>query len=77
LKLVRRVPPTVISFYSKGLGEFIENAEVKTYVKGISLIWRDAKGSSGVLMLADLPEALRFEFGYDADKAKAADQAEA
>jgi hypothetical protein len=77
LKLVRRVPPTVISFYSTGLGETIRKAEVKPYVQGISLLWRDATGRAGVVKLADLPEDLRAQFGYDADKAKAADEAEA
>jgi hypothetical protein len=75
LKSARRAPPTVITFYSSGLGELVRNAEVKPYVQGVSLLWRDANGQAGVVKLADLPEDLRSQFGYDASKATAADEA--
>jgi hypothetical protein len=63
--ILRNVP--YISFRCGG------DYEAKPYVEGVSLIWRDATGSAGVLMLAELPEDLRAQFGYDAEKAKAAE----
>jgi hypothetical protein len=53
-------------------GQSITNAELKLYIEGVSLIWRDGVGG-GVVRLADLPEELRVRFGYNEARTKAAD----
>ena len=55
--------PSVISFSTRN-GETFTDVEVKTYVEGVSLIWRDGV-SGGVVMLEDLPSDLQQTFGYD------------
>jgi len=69
-----RPDATRISFTTKS-GSVVTNAEVRPYVEGVSLIWRDHAGG-GIVKLADLPEELRSRFGYDAAKAAAADASE-
>src|SRR4029077_9396948 len=72
LKLAR-VPPTVLTFKTKS-GSVVTNAQVKPYVEGVSLVWRDTNGGGLVTVeLADLPEDVRVRFGYDASKAAATD----
>jgi hypothetical protein len=74
LKLARKTFPATISFVSKS-GTAVTNAQVVRVNDGVSLIWRDG-ASGGVAKLADLPEDLQASFGYDPDKARAADLAE-
>jgi len=69
IKLARRTPPTVISFIEKDLGKVITNAEVKPYIDGVSLIWRDST-SGGVVKLANLPKDIQDQFGYSAEKTR-------
>ncbi|MCX6915137.1 MAG: hypothetical protein NT167_19175 [Verrucomicrobia bacterium] len=63
---------STITFTTKS-GSVISNAQVKPYVEGVSLIWRVAGGSGGIVKLADLPEDLRARFRYDSGKAAAAE----
>jgi hypothetical protein len=74
LKLAREGAPTTITFMTKS-GSVIRNALVVRTNEGVSLVWRDG-ASGGVVKLADLPEDLRAEFGYDPEKTRAADAAE-
>ena len=58
--------PSVISFSTRN-GETFTDVEVKSYVEGVSLIWRDGV-SGGVVMLEDLPSDLQQTFAYDPAK---------
>jgi hypothetical protein len=74
LKLARTPVPTLISFTTED-GRFIEDAEVVRVNEGVSLIWR--KGvSGGTVKLANLPESLRRQFGYDPHKTAIAEETE-
>lgn len=72
LKLARNPTPTTITFINSS-GVVISNAAVIRVIDGVSLIYRDGPASGGMVKLADLPETLRNEFGYDAAKTEAAD----
>lgn len=63
-----------ITFTNKS-GEVISDAEVVRTNDGVSLVWeKDGGAAGGVVRLEDLPEPLREQFGYDADKTAAADK---
>lgn len=69
-----RPSATVLSFVTKS-GVEITNAEVKPYVEGVSLIWRDTNsGAAGLINLADLPAGVQTRFAYDPSKAAANEQ---
>ncbi len=73
LKLARPSTRTTITFTNTS-GVVIWNAEVVRVIDGVSLIWEKNNGASGgMVRLADLPEALRVQFGYDPVKTAAAD----
>jgi hypothetical protein len=75
IKLARGTAKNLITFTTKS-GELIKDAKVVSVWDGVSLIWtKDASG--GVVRLEDLPEDLRRQFGYDPEKTKAADKADA
>jgi hypothetical protein len=74
LKSARISPPKTITFVNQS-GIVISNAEVVRVIDGVSLIYRNGPTSGGMVRLADLPEDLRNEFGYDAAKTAAADEA--
>lgn len=76
LKLARPSQPMRISFTSPSSGLVVSNAEVVRIVDGANLIWRTDNGAVGMVRLADLPEELRVQFGYDPVKTAAADEAE-
>jgi hypothetical protein len=77
LKKARHSTPTMITFTYKS-GTVVSNAEVVHVNDGISLIWRKDNGASGGLVkLAELPEELQVQFGYDPAKTEAADALEA
>lgn len=73
LKQARAPVKTTIAFITPS-GTVITNAEVVRVIDGVSLIWRNGATSSGMIKLADLPEDLRNQFGYDAAKTQAADE---
>jgi hypothetical protein len=72
LKQARPATKTIITFKSAS-GMWITNAEVVRVIDGVSLIWKSGPTSGGMVRLADLPEDLRNEYGYDEAKTKAAD----
>jgi hypothetical protein len=72
LKSARLSAPKTITFINKS-GTLITNAEVVRVIDGVSLIYRNGPTSGGLIRLADLPEELRKEFGYDPAKTAAAD----
>ncbi len=73
LKLARPSTRTTITFTNTS-GVVIWNAEVVRVIDGVSLIWEKNNGASGgMARLADLPEELRVQFGYDPVKTAAAD----
>ena len=72
LKLARASAPTTITFINSS-GVVVTNAEVVRVIDGVGLIYRSGPTSGGMVKLADLPENLRNEFGYDATKTEAAD----
>ncbi len=72
LKLARDSAPTTITFISPS-GLVVSNAVVVRVIDGVSLIYQNGPTSVGMVRLADLPENLRNEFGYDAAKTEAAD----
>ena len=73
LKLARPSPRTTITFTNTS-GVVIWNAQVVRVIDGVSLIWEKNNGASGgMVRLADLPEELRNQFGYDPVKTAAAD----
>jgi hypothetical protein len=73
LKLARVSQPTRITFVNPSSGLLITNAQVVRVVDGVSLIYQTGPSSGGMVRLADLPEDLRNEYGYNAEKTKAAD----
>jgi hypothetical protein len=75
LKLARstsRYPGTIT--FRDSSGQMVTNVQVVRVIDGVSLIWRDGL-SGGQVKLADLPEELRVQFGYDPAKAAAAAEA--
>ena len=72
LKQARPAGKATISFMNRD-GIMITNAEVMRVINGVSLIWRNGPTSEGMVKLADLPENLRVQYGYDEAKTKAAD----
>lgn len=54
-------------------GEVVSNATVVRVINGVSLIYQTGPTSGGMVRLADLPEDLQQEFGYDPAKTAAAD----
>jgi hypothetical protein len=74
MKLSRPTPTNTIT-YTNLSGEVFADVEVVRVIAGTSLIWRKGN-SAGSVKLADLPEDVRRRYGYDPEKASAADQAE-
>jgi hypothetical protein len=74
LRLSRDALPATITVTTKS-GLVLSNAQVVRVNDGVDLLWRDGV-SGGVLKLADLPDSLRYKFGYDPDKTALAEEIE-